>query len=271
MQGVGDRSPWEVARKRGHAQPHLQPGPLEELEPGGARHRECLLFPLHRPGGQASWAPLRVMLARSGEPTPGLASRAFRQGRGRIPAAPAAQDTGLRPVWAGPLPGQGRGPGVAGPLSLSPPLLPGGSRTPAPSQTCGPEPSGRRGWPHMCTISLQPRGSPPPPGGGPRGAHHSHQHLQGVTLHQEAGPGGASLLAHTPRTVCSLSSFSHEPWKRWTFCESRPCGLRAGGRLASSRVPGKFWALLCVGANGLFAEMSLFQSRWASPPTGGRR
>lgn len=139
------------------------------------------------------------MLARSGEPTSGLASRAFRQGRGRIPAAPAAQDTGLETGvgWASSRTGQGP-PGWLGP-SLSPPLLPGDPEHQPPSQACGPEPSGRRGWPHMCTISLQPRGSPPPPGGGPRGPHHSHQHLQGVTpLHQEAGPGGCSLLSPTP-------------------------------------------------------------------------
>ena len=44
MVGVGDRSPWEVARKRGHGPASPPAWPLEELEPGGARHRGMFAF-----------------------------------------------------------------------------------------------------------------------------------------------------------------------------------------------------------------------------------
>ena len=85
-------------------------------------------------------------------------------------------------------------PGAAGTVSphLSPLLLPE-DRNPPPSQACGSEPSGWTGWPHMCAVSPQPRESPPTP----------RRLAQWV------------LITHTeiPRTVCSPSSFPHEPWK----------------------------------------------------------
>lgn len=164
MVGVGDRSPWEVARKRGHgpASPPAWPvggaGARRNQAPGNVCFFLCTVQE-ERPAGH----PLRLMLARPGGPTSGLASGAFRQGHGRIPVAPAAQDTGLETGvgWASSRTGQGP-PGRLGP-SLSPPLLPGDPEPQPPSQACGPEPSGRRGWPHMCTISLHPQGVTPTP------------------------------------------------------------------------------------------------------------
>lgn len=154
-----------------------------------------MILSLRHPVDRRAGRPLPLMQARPGEPTLGLASRAFRQGCGRIGAAPAAQDTGLKTGvgWASPR--TGRGP--LGHLGPSPPIcLPCSSRrirNPPPSQACGSEPSGWTGWPHMCAVSPQPRESPPTP----------RRLAQWV------------LITHTeiPRTVCSPSSFPHEPWK----------------------------------------------------------
>ena len=113
--------------KEARARPSLTPTwPVPE---GGTRHREkCLLLPLHRPGGKASWAPPTADAGRL--PGPGL------QG----PQTRVWQDLS-GPCSPGHWPGDGCGlglsqdragaPGVAGPLSVAP-SPPRASRTPAP-------------------------------------------------------------------------------------------------------------------------------------------
>lgn len=116
----------------GTAQPHLQPGPWRSWSQEELGTGECLLFPLHRPGGQASWAPPtgdagQVGGANLGPGLQGLQTRAWQDPSG--PSSPGH--------WPGDRCGLGLfqdragAPGVAGPLSVSP-SPPRGSRTPAP-------------------------------------------------------------------------------------------------------------------------------------------
>ena len=212
-------------------------------EPGTG---ERLLLPLHRPGGKASWAPPMADAGQAGGGQP----RAWPPGpsdKGMAGSQWPQQPRTLawRPVWAGPLPGQGRGPrGGWAPLCL--PLSSQGIQNPSPllkpvapsrvdggvGLTCAPSP---------CT----PRESPPPPGGWPRGSSSLTPTPPGSHPPPPGGwPRGVLITcSHTPRTVCSLSSFSHEPWKWWTFPESRHVGSGLGVAW-SSRVPGKFWMLM---------------------------
>ena len=184
----------------GTAQPHLQPGPLEELEPGGTRHRGTFASssaPSRRKGqlgtptadaGQAGGANLGPGLR-------GLQTRAWQDPSG--PSSPGH--------WPGDRCGLGLfqdragAPGAAGPLSVSP-SPPRGSRTPAPFSSLWPRAEWTEGLAsHVHHLPAPPGSHPHPQEAGPGGPHHSHQHPQGVTpLHQEAGPGGCSLLAPTP-------------------------------------------------------------------------
>lgn len=97
----------------------------------------------------------------------------------------------------------------------------------------------------MCAVSLQTRESPPTPRRLAQGVliTHTDTPRESPPTPRKLAQGVLITRSKTPRTVCSPSSFSHEPWKRWTFCESRHVGSGLGVT-GSSRVPGKFWTLM---------------------------
>lgn len=183
-----------------------------------------MILSLRHPVERRAGRPLPLMQARPGEPTLGLASRAFRQGCGRIGAAPAAQDTGLKTGvgWASPR--TGRGP--LGQLGPSPPIcLPCSSRrigTHLLLKLVAPSPvDGRVGL--TCVLSPRSPGShPPPPGDWPSGS-------SSLTL--------KSPEPSAPRLPSPMNLGN------WTFRENCHGGSELGVAW-SSCVPGKFWTLM---------------------------